>query len=37
MMPVSMNPDFKQHLPLLLVPALILLALPFIGDRKAHV
>ena len=37
MMPVSMNPNFKQHLPLLLVPALILLALPFIGSLPTWV
>ena len=37
MMLASMNPDFKQHLPLLLVPALILLALPFIGSLPTWV
>ena len=37
MMLASMNPNFKQHLPLLLVPALILLALPFIGSLPTWV
>ena len=37
MMLACMNPNFKQHLPLLLVPALILIALPFIGSLPTWV